>query len=111
MWASVKYSTVDLFGAVRQVSYDTQTQTIRVGGGCLWEQVYREAWKFGRGMVGGSTSEGVGEFTRVHRIIGLIFVLIVECRSQRVDGGSLKSNRYGLGIDNCRKIEVVLPHR
>jgi hypothetical protein len=65
-----------------EVSFDEKSQTISVGGGCLWEQVYREAWKFERGVIGGSTSEGVGELAR-----GIYLVILMLNVAQESEGG------------------------
>jgi FAD/FMN-containing dehydrogenase len=75
-----------------KISYDPTTKTIEVGAGCLWNQVYLETAKVGRNVVGGSGSHGVG-------VAGFL-----------LGGGySLKTNQYGLGIDNIAAFQIVLP--
>ncbi|KAF4604369.1 hypothetical protein EYR38_004791 [Pleurotus pulmonarius] len=61
---------------------------IDVGAGCLWERVYAAMENTGKNVVGGLG--GVAGF-----LLG--------------SGYSLKSNRYGLGVDNVLEMEVVLP--
>ena len=43
-----------------EVDYDSQTQTVDVGAGCLWDGVYIYLKQFNRTVVGGSMTEGVG---------------------------------------------------
>ncbi len=61
---------------------------IDVGAGCLWERVYASMENTGKNVVGGIG--GVAGF-----LLG--------------SGYSLKSNRYGLAVDNVLEMEVVLP--
>ena len=73
------------------ITYDASTQTVDVGAGCLWDEVYPFMAPLGRNVVGGYAAEGVG-------VGGWL-----------LGGGySLKSNQFGLGIDNIVKYEVVL---
>lgn len=77
-----------------QVIYDEETSNVEVGAGCLWDQVYSSLAEQveRRNVIGGSASQGVG-------VAGWL-----------LGGGySLKSNRYGLGIDNIVAYEIVLP--
>ena len=77
----------------QSVTYSEKTQLVSVGAGCLWDQVYTELAPLGRNVVGGAASQGVG-------VAGWL-----------LGGGySLKSNRYGLGIDNIVEFEIVLPN-
>lgn len=90
------------------VEYDTETKLLHVGGGALWEHAYSEAMKNGRGLIGGSISEGVGEsFIRSLRSLEFYFPGV---GGWLLGGGySLKSNRYGLGIDNIKAYDLILP--
>lgn len=75
------------------VEYHPDTQTVDVGAGCVWDEVYGELTKRGRNVVGGASANGVG-------VAGYL-----------LGGGySLKTNQYGLGIDNIVAIQVVLPN-
>lgn len=77
-----------------EVFYDKDTTNVEVGAGCLWDQVYSTLadQEEQRNVIGGSATQGVG-------VAGWL-----------LGGGySLKSNRYGLGIDNIVEYEIVLP--
>lgn len=75
-----------------KIQYHKDTQTLDVGAGCLFDEVYRALDGTGRNIVGGSAIAGVG-------IAGWL-----------LGGGySLKSNQYGLGIDNILGIKIVTP--
>ncbi|EKM48450.1 uncharacterized protein PHACADRAFT_108917, partial [Phanerochaete carnosa HHB-10118-sp] len=75
-----------------KVEFNREKQTVTVGSGCLWDQVYRKLAPTGYNIVGGASADGVG-------VGGWL-----------LGGGySLKSNRRGLGIDNVIKFEVVTP--
>ncbi|KZP24004.1 FAD-binding domain-containing protein [Athelia psychrophila] len=77
---------------LNDLEYNKDAKTVTVGAGCVWDEVYHEMAKRGRNVVGGDREGGVG-------IAGYL-----------TGGGySLKTNQYGLGIDNITKIEVVLP--
>jgi FAD/FMN-containing dehydrogenase len=74
------------------ISYDSATENLSVGAGCLWDSVYHEIHKHGRNIVGAAIRGGVG-------VAGYL-----------LGGGySLKTNRFGLGIDNVTGFEIVLP--
>jgi FAD/FMN-containing dehydrogenase len=77
-----------------QINYNLRTGNVDVGAGCLWDDVYRTLANLetNRGVVGGATMGGVG-------VAGFL-----------LGGGySVKTNQYGLGIDNIVKFEVVVP--
>lgn len=76
------------------LSSNGQTQNlVHVGAGCLFDELYREVVPTGLNIVGGSSIGGVG------------------VAGWHLGGGySLKTNRYGLGIDNIMKIQIVLPN-
>ena len=64
-----------------------------VEAGCLFDEVYRAIVPTGQNIVGGSAIAGVG-------IAGWL-----------LGGGySLKTNQYGLGIDNILGFKIVLPN-
>jgi FAD/FMN-containing dehydrogenase len=73
-----------------KVSYNSSKETVDVGAGCLWDEVYNELTPRKRNVVGGAARQGVG-------VGGWL-----------LGGGySLKSNKYGLGIDNIVAFRVV----
>lgn len=75
-----------------KVKYDAASQTVKIGAGCLWDQVYQQMAKYKRNVVGGASGQGVG-------VAGWL-----------LGGGySLKTNQFGLGIDNVVSTRVVLP--
>ncbi|EMD34615.1 hypothetical protein CERSUDRAFT_116778 [Gelatoporia subvermispora B] len=74
------------------VEYNSKTTLIKVGSGCLWDQVYSQIYKYKRNVIGGAASQGVG-------VAGWLLGA----------GYSLKSNQYGLGIDNIVEYEIVVP--
>lgn len=75
------------------VRYDCHTETLDVGAGCLWDQVYIVANNLCRNVVGGSAHQGVG-------VAGYI-----------LGGGySRVTNQFGLAIDNVVAFQVVLPN-
>ncbi|KAH9924785.1 uncharacterized protein B0H18DRAFT_1119801 [Fomitopsis serialis] len=75
-----------------QVEYDDTTEGLAVGAGNIWDDVYDIAENYKRKVVGGSSNQGVG-------VAGWL-----------LGGGySMKTNKYGLGIDNVLKYRVVLP--
>jgi FAD/FMN-containing dehydrogenase len=77
---------------LNKVEYNSKTQTVDIGAGGVWDEVYAEMTRRGRNIVGGASSSGVG-------VAGYL-----------LGGGySLKSNQYGLGIDNVTAMEVILP--
>lgn len=41
------------------VDYDSATQLVKVGAGCLWDQVYAQMYQYRRNVVGGAASQGV----------------------------------------------------
>ncbi|KAF7982402.1 hypothetical protein HWV62_28503 [Athelia sp. TMB] len=78
---------------LNKVQYRSKTQTVDIGAGCVWDEVYGEMAKQGRNIVGGASASGVG-------VAGYL-----------LGGGySLKTNQYGLGIDNVTAIQVILPN-
>lgn len=76
----------------KQVEYDENTKNVVVGAGCLWEDVADnpKMKRYKRCVVGGATGVGVAGW-----MLG--------------GGYSLKTNQYGLGIDNVVEFEVVTP--
>lgn len=77
-----------------EITYQETDKTLVVGAGCLFDEVYMELerLKIKRNVVGGSATGGVG-------VAGYL-----------LGGGySLKTNQWGLGIDNIRDFDIVLP--
>lgn len=73
--------------------YIPGTRSRDVEAGCLFDEIYREIIPTGQNIVGGSAIAGVG-------VAGWL-----------LGGGySLKTNQYGLGIDNILGFRIVLPN-
>jgi FAD/FMN-containing dehydrogenase len=77
---------------LNQVKYNEKEETVEVGAGCLFCEVYNHILPLGRNIVGGVSIPGVG-------VGGWL----------QGGGYSLKTNQYGLGIDNIKEIQIVLP--
>ncbi|KAF8164627.1 hypothetical protein K438DRAFT_1617307, partial [Mycena galopus ATCC 62051] len=75
----------------QQVNYNAETQTVDIGPGRLWQDVYK-ILPHDRTVAGASSCPGVG-------VAGFNL------------GGrySNKTNQFGLAIDNIQSIEVVVP--
>ena len=66
---------------------------MRVGAGCLFEELYQALDPYDLGIVGGSGLSGVG-------VAGWM-----------LGGGySVKTSQYGLGVDNLVAVRLVLPN-
>ncbi|KII86811.1 hypothetical protein PLICRDRAFT_30995 [Plicaturopsis crispa FD-325 SS-3] len=74
-----------------EVTYDSQSETVVVGAGNVWDNVYANLDQFGVNVVGGRVpGVGVAGFT--------------------LGGGySWKTNQYGLTIDTVQAYELVKP--
>lgn len=76
----------------KKVHYHEETQTVDLGPGKKWDDVYPILNPYGRTVAGASSCRGVG-------VPGF-----------NLGGGySNKTNQFGLAIDSIRAIEVVLP--
>jgi len=72
---------------------NNSNKLLQAGAGCTWDEVYKRTDEERRLVVGGDSRRGVG-------IAGYL-----------LGGGySMKSNEYGMGIDNVTEFEVVLPN-
>ncbi|KAF8161975.1 hypothetical protein K438DRAFT_1909861 [Mycena galopus ATCC 62051] len=75
----------------QQVNYNAETQTVDIGPGRLWQDVYK-ILPLDRTVAGASSCPGVG-------VAGF-----------NLGGGySNKTNQFGLAIDNIQSIDVVVP--
>lgn len=75
-----------------ELAYDGNTQTVSIGSGCLWDEVYRYLNPLKQTVVGGAGAAGVG-------VAGWL-----------LGGGySLRTNQHGLGVDNIVQLGVVIP--
>lgn len=73
-----------------KLSHDASKKELTIGAGCLFDEIYKFIRPTGYNIVGGGGGVGVGGwFTG--------------------GGYSLKTNQYGLGVDNIVQVEVVLP--
>jgi FAD/FMN-containing dehydrogenase len=76
------------------ITYDSDKKTLTVGAGCLFDEVYRdkELNKARQNIVGGEDIKAIG-------VAGWL-----------LGGGySMKTNQFGLGIDNILAYKVVVP--
>lgn len=76
------------------IEYFKDSQTLKIGAGCLFDDVYKELAKVapGRAIVGGDPVRGVG------------------VASYYLHGGYCRlSNVYGLGFDNIVEYGIVPP--
>ena len=74
-----------------EISFDEATKQLTVGAGCLFDEIYKFIRPKKYNIVGGGGGVGVGGW-----IMG--------------GGYSLKTNRYGLGVDNLVEVDIVLPN-
>ncbi|KAK0629342.1 hypothetical protein B0T17DRAFT_490749 [Bombardia bombarda] len=81
--------TIDL-GQMGSISYDNESETVRIGPGARWGQVYERLAKFDRAVAGGREAT-VG-------IAGLVLG----------GGNTLFTGRYGFACDQVVEFEVVL---
>ena len=78
---------------LNQININESKKLVRVGAGCLFEELYQALDPYQLGIVGGSGLAGVG-------LSGWI-----------LGGGySVKTSQYGLGVDNLEAVRVVLPN-
>ncbi|KAJ2920997.1 hypothetical protein H1R20_g16100, partial [Candolleomyces eurysporus] len=89
-WSSTKGVHISL-NSLRSINYDSASQTVEIGTGLRWEEVYAALEPHGVTVVGGRVrGVGVGGFT--------------------LGGGySWKTNQYGLTIDTVTAFELVTP--
>ncbi|KAJ6526907.1 hypothetical protein DFH09DRAFT_935774, partial [Mycena vulgaris] len=73
-----------------KISHDSDKHELTVGAGCVFDEIYKVIRAAKYNIVGGGGSVGIGGW-----IMG--------------GGYSLKTNQYGLGIDNLVQVQIVLP--
>ncbi|KAF9516860.1 hypothetical protein BS47DRAFT_1291874 [Hydnum rufescens UP504] len=74
----------------RRITYNEGNKELTVGAGCLFHQISDYMRGRNRNIVGGGIGVGIGGW-------------------MTGGGYSLKTNQYGLGIDNLVQIEIVTP--
>ncbi|KAJ7580371.1 hypothetical protein C8J56DRAFT_961446 [Mycena floridula] len=74
-----------------KISHDESKMQLTVGAGCVFDEIYKVIRPGKYNIVGGGGSVGIGGW-----IMG--------------GGYSLKTNQYGLGIDNLVQAQIVLPN-
>ncbi|TFY59437.1 hypothetical protein EVG20_g7794 [Dentipellis fragilis] len=72
------------------IAYDNASQTVELGAGLTWEQVYESLEPYGVNVVGGRVAT-----------VGVAGLLL---------GLSYKSNQHGLAMDTVQAFELVLPN-
>ncbi|KAJ7849544.1 hypothetical protein B0H14DRAFT_2239929, partial [Mycena olivaceomarginata] len=73
-----------------KLEFSDDESQLTVGAGCVFDEIYKFIRPKGYNIVGGGGSVGIGGW-----MMG--------------GGYSLKTNQYGLGIDNLVQVEIVLP--
>ncbi|OAL43510.1 bifunctional solanapyrone synthase [Pyrenochaeta sp. DS3sAY3a] len=88
-WANIDGGVLVAMRNLADVVYDDATETVRLGFGSTWNEVYQYLETHGRGAVGGRAAT-----------VGMGYLL----------GGGLShlSNAYGFGSDNVVSFELVL---
>ena len=75
-----------------KISYGKEDKSeLIVGAGCLFDEIYKFVRADKHNIVGGGPSVGIGGW-------------------MTGGGYSLKTNQYGLGIDNLVQVQIVLPN-
>ncbi|KAF8552573.1 FAD-binding domain-containing protein [Imleria badia] len=78
---------------LNKITVDAKNKLVRVGAGCLFEELYRALAPHNLNIVGGSGLAGV------------------EVAGWMLGGGySTKTSQYGLGVDNIAAAKLVLPN-
>ncbi|KAH9058183.1 hypothetical protein EDB87DRAFT_941807 [Lactarius vividus] len=73
-----------------KITFNDDKTELTVGAGCVFDEIYKVIRPENYNIVGGGGSVGIGGWM--------------------VGGGySLKTNQYGLGIDNLVRVQIVLP--
>ena len=94
------------------VKVNTKAQTVEIGPGLTWDDIYQRLDPYGVTVIGGRVpGVGVGGFIlgggegclSASRYALSISIWILS-------GYSFKSNQYGLGFDNVVAYELVLPN-
>jgi FAD/FMN-containing dehydrogenase len=94
----------------RDIVLNEEEETVEIGAGLTWTDVYSYLVPKGLNVVGGRI-DGVG-------VGGVILgggthssnFAAAQCRYTHVPGYSWKSNQYGLTIDTVAAFELVLPN-
>lgn len=77
---------------MNKITVEATNKLVRIGAGCLFEELYRALAPHNLNIVGGSGLAGVG-------VAGWM-----------LGGGySTKTSQYGLGVDNIAAARVILP--
>lgn len=92
-----------------EVTYNSATNTVIVGAGLNWDDVYAALEPYGVNVVGGRVT-GVGVAGLVLGGGGSFNQCIANYKSTLLSSGySWLSNEYGLAIDNVEAFELVMP--
>lgn len=73
-----------------EIAHDKDKRELTLGAGCVFDEIYKFIRAKGYNIVGGGGSVGLGGW-------------------MTGGGYSLKTNQYGLGIDNLVQVQIVLP--
>ena len=113
-WADVDDGVLIAMRGLADIIYDEATQTVRVGFGSTWDEVYKLLEGYGRGAVGGrAATVGMGfllggMYSRSCSPNSTLYIIFVRELIHNIGGLSHLSNAYGFGSDNVVSFEVVL---
>lgn len=94
------------------ITYHEDTQTVDIGTGLVWDDVYAALAPHGVNVVGGRVpGVGVAGFSLGG---GEFYCLSIGCTAHKAryahrSGYSWLTNQYGLTVDNIVSAEIVLP--
>lgn len=93
----------------KEIKYDAKAQTVTVGSGNTWDDVYTALAPFNVGVVGGRI-RGIGVMGFLlggGMLVASLMYLVPEVIL--CSGFSWLTGQHGLGLDNVLSFELVLP--
>lgn len=106
-WANIDGGVLIAMRNLADIVYDETTETVRIGFGSTWNEVYQLLETHGRGAVGGRAAT-VGMGYLLGGMYNFNISLYNRLTHQRSGGLSHLSNAYGFGSDNVVTFELVL---
>lgn len=93
------------------VTYHSDSQTVDIGSGLIWDDVYAALEPYGVNVVGGRvTGVGVAGFILGGGRYNSGIHVVLADEIPRVKGFSFLSNQYGLTVDTVMAYQLVLPN-